>query len=497
MKKLLLGILLLASSLATTDRAEACGGCFAQGGHAAPRVDGGTVLDAALDTSTPPSTPLPGAVQVVTDHRMVLALSAVETTLWDQLRYAGRPDEFVWVLPVLHPEELDLGVGDNGFVDALDNLSAPAVTAAYSSCVARDGTRVPTYGCGATTLGSDNVSYATGGASGSLTAMDSVSTFRAGEAVAGPYRVELLDPSRSGVSMLQWLQSRGYGVSAESEAALGFYAEGRYSYVIARLRPGVGVQQMQPLRVTVRGYAPVLPLRMIAAGTADSVGLTLLVLSSSVTVTGSFRTVSVPEAQLQYDSQRGRSNYREVFDGLLHSNAGAWVLESSRAVSSTMAVSPDGGAGTFAPSDAASPLEDSAAPFDGSAAESASSDDATSSSDGALAPEASPARPTDPYLDRTVAFRGLGGLATLTRLRTVLGRASLNHELSLVASSLPLRSPLYATANVTNLPSCTFAYAPPEPRPGCGCEAPGALRGSAGAWLFGTALLSLLLRRRK
>lgn len=38
---------------------------------------------------------------------------------------------------------------------------------------------------------------------------------------------------------------------------------------------------MQPVRVTMEGYVPRLPLRMIAAGVADKVGLSLVVFSDA------------------------------------------------------------------------------------------------------------------------------------------------------------------------------------------------------------------------
>ena len=80
--------------------AAACGGCFAP-------------------TGTP---------NIVTAHRMAVSLSATETTLWDQIQYAGAPADFVWVLPVAPGVEVQLA--DNAFFEALAqgtqlNLIAP------------------------------------------------------------------------------------------------------------------------------------------------------------------------------------------------------------------------------------------------------------------------------------------------------------------------------------------------------------------------------------
>ena len=61
----------LLATLALPDDARACGGCF-----------------------------VPSETTVVTAHRMALAISPVQTVLWDQIQYAGSPAEFAWVLPV-------------------------------------------------------------------------------------------------------------------------------------------------------------------------------------------------------------------------------------------------------------------------------------------------------------------------------------------------------------------------------------------------------------
>ena len=36
----------------------------------------------------------------VTGHRMVFAVSKTQTTLYDQIEYAGNPESFAWFLPI-------------------------------------------------------------------------------------------------------------------------------------------------------------------------------------------------------------------------------------------------------------------------------------------------------------------------------------------------------------------------------------------------------------
>src|SRR5579864_4160802 len=55
--------------------ANACGGCFSP------------------PTQTQTAT-------VVTDHRMILSISPMQTTLYDEIEYSGSPTSFAWVLPI-------------------------------------------------------------------------------------------------------------------------------------------------------------------------------------------------------------------------------------------------------------------------------------------------------------------------------------------------------------------------------------------------------------
>ena len=64
------------TGLAAERDAQACGGCF----H-------------------PPEPPGENP-SMVTAHRMILSISAQQTTLYDQIKYTGNPKEFAWVLPI-------------------------------------------------------------------------------------------------------------------------------------------------------------------------------------------------------------------------------------------------------------------------------------------------------------------------------------------------------------------------------------------------------------
>ncbi len=231
--------------------ALACGGCFG------------------------PPPPTPRDVQVVTDHRMVLSLSATQTTLWDQFAYSGRPAEFSWILPIRYTPGLRVAIADDGFLSYVNNVTAPRLIP-------------PPFPWGPCTFAPSAGGFADAGsfASDSGAPNDRPVTVLRMETV-GPYSVSIIrgtDP----MAIRDWLRENGYSVPPALDPIIDFYTAQSMDYIALRLRPaGEGmVPRMQPVRVTMEGYVPSLPLRMIAAGVADKVGLSLVVFANSRTEAG-------------------------------------------------------------------------------------------------------------------------------------------------------------------------------------------------------------------
>ena len=87
------------------DGARACGGCFHE---------------------PPPPEPPPNQVDtLVTDHRMAFAISTTQSVLWDQIKYAGSPSSFAWVLPVLPGTRVELST--DAWLAALDANTATII----------------------------------------------------------------------------------------------------------------------------------------------------------------------------------------------------------------------------------------------------------------------------------------------------------------------------------------------------------------------------------
>jgi MYXO-CTERM domain-containing protein len=224
---------------------------------------------------------------------------------------------------------------------------------------------------------------------------------------------------------------------------------------------------MVPMRITMEGYVPALPLRMIAAGVADKVGLSLLVLANGRVEAGNFPNNEVRERDLVWDWNAPGSPARDflnVFERLNREAGGRlWLTESSS---------------NFTP-------------------------ESLNAQRWQIPQPETPPGMNDTTLedDLATAFAGLNGRATITRLRADLLGRMLDRDLQLSASALGTRSRTYRYGDVRNTP------APPT----CGNDAPGFSSGelrcsatpgtTAGSALSGLAVgllgAALAVRRRR
>ena len=280
--------------------ARACGGCFHE--------------------ETPPT---PAQRSVVTDHRMAFALSRTQTVLWDQIRYAGDPREFAWVLPVRPGTVVELS-RDEWFA-ALDVSTQPVISApAYYG---------RGYGCALTGCASAGSSEAaTGGGGGDVQLLS--------QSVIGPYeRVTLraTDPH----ALEAWLSAHGFALPDTIKPTIDAYVEEGFDFVALRLRPDCGQRAMQPVRVVSPGADPSLPLRMVAAGVGANVGITLFVIGEGRYEPQNFPVTAPDDTHLVWDRATNRSNYAELSQAAMaRSNGHTWLVEYANRPSSSSRCSP-------------------------------------------------------------------------------------------------------------------------------------------------------------
>lgn len=425
--------------------ADACGGCF----HA--------------EVPTTIETP-----SVVTDHRMVISISAQSTTLWDQVEYAGDPKDFAWVLPVRGA--VVVGLGSDAFIDALDQRTAPQVDSPRVACPSPGGggcLAPGVAGCGSSSSGDDV----------SLGYQEDAGIFVTGRSTAGPYAVVQVHGTDEG-AIVGWLRDHHYVVPTEIEPILARYVVEGFDFVAVRLRPGEGVKAMQPIRVSWRGAIASLPLRMVAAGVGTSVGIKLFVIGDGRWTTENFPSFEIDPSVLTWDFATQRSDYTAWRQRLADKWSGrAFALESSidMPASALPRVYPprdwgDGGA------DSADDSGLDASPSDAPSSDADIDADAEASPPDTTPPptyDAGPPPVVDPYAsDVDIAFAARF-TRRVTRLRADLPTRFLDADLLLQAdanqSQLPIVVQPRQSVNLASLCGAPPAAASRSSRQQRGC----------------------------
>lgn len=290
MRLLLLGAVLgaLGASCLVPREAFACGGCFIP-----------PVQDAEHGT-------------VVTSHRMALAISPTQTTLWDQVRYSGSPKEFAWVLPVKPGARVE--VATDAFFDVLEAATETLISAPLLTCTGTPGL----FGCSVAPVSplAGSFGCAADAAGGGPAGLTPAPVTVVSHGSAGPYEAVILHGSEPG-ALSNWLASHDYQVPSDVSPLIDAYVAEGFDFAALRLIPSAEVTQMRPVRVVMPGAVPTLPLRMVAAGTGAKTAITLFVIGEGRYTTDTFREVSIPEPILYWDYQASRSNYSVVRDQIL------------------------------------------------------------------------------------------------------------------------------------------------------------------------------------
>jgi hypothetical protein len=284
---------LLAVALASTwsSDARACGGCFL------PQTETQTT--------------------VVTGHRMAFAISPTHTVLWDQIKYAGSPKEFAWVLPVRGGAVLE--ISHDAWFETLDAATSAQIVSPPVNCISAQGPGCSGGGCfGGTSASAKAFGIDHSGAA----APPSVTVTH--EGTVGPYETVTLHANVKD-ALPNWLTSHGYNIDPKVSPIIDQYTNEGFDFIALRLLPGVGVNQMKPVRVVTPGMSNALPLRMVAAGTGANVAITLFVIGEGRWEAQNFPNGSVDPSTLTWDFDAQSSDYSAKRLALMaQSNGRTW-----------------------------------------------------------------------------------------------------------------------------------------------------------------------------
>jgi hypothetical protein len=282
--------------------AKACGGCF----H-------------------PPEPPGEDP-SMVTAHRMILSVSSKQTTLYDQIKYSGNPKDFAWVLPI--SGVATVGLSADIVFETLGSMTQTQVSPPPMNCPSMPSDCYDRqYNGAAEDTPSAGSSSSGGGFADAGAAPPPVTVTK--EETVGPYETVQLH-STDPQALNTWLGDHGYLIPPDVQPIISAYVGAHYDFLALKLAPGQGVSSMRPVRVGTPGAAPLLPLRMVAAGTGATVGITLWVIGEGRYEPQNFPFFAIAADDLVWDWKTNSSNFAQIrADKEASSQNRAWEIESS------------------------------------------------------------------------------------------------------------------------------------------------------------------------
>lgn len=244
----------------------------------------------------------PDETAPVTGHQMILSISKDRTTLWDQFNYdTNNPDlKFAWILPT--KGKVTVGLSSDALFDTLGQVTAPEIFAPNL--------------CPNSCLGG-------GGGGDGKGSVDVIS-----RDILGPYEVVQLSSSDP-QALKDWLAMNGYPIPASVGPILDAYVNEGFDFLALKLAAGA-TPSSRPVRVTMEGAAPTVPIRLLAAGTGDVTQVTLWVLGEGRWDPSNAPVVTLKSSDLTWDFSTSKSDYSEVRAAKLAEQKGlAWLLEQA------------------------------------------------------------------------------------------------------------------------------------------------------------------------
>lgn len=204
-----------------------------------------------------------------------------------QIQYAGRPEDFAWILPV--PARPDLGVSHNELFRQLEFATQPSFILDFEgdeNCFL-----IPPFVRFTVDSGED------GG-------VDVVA-----EEQVGPFDTVIItgdDPE----AVAAWLRDNGYVLDNLGVDLLAPYVNAGFHFVALKLAPDRDVGDLQPIALTYAAEKPGIPIRLTAVATEPDLGVLAWVLAEKRAIPENYLHVEINEAKI--DWLNGGTNYADL-----------------------------------------------------------------------------------------------------------------------------------------------------------------------------------------
>ncbi len=230
------------------------------------------------------------------DETILFAREGDQVEMHVQIRYAGPPVGFGWLLPV--PADVETAVSTDQLFTRLDQRYTPRFRLRTEYA---DGCEPPPPE--PEEFLADAGMFAPDMAAPGPDGVNVLSR----EAV-GPYDRVILQADAVG-PLLDWLAENGYQVPLGGDERLADYVDSSV-FVALKLLPGADSDDIRPLRLRFTAPAPAIPIRPTAVAATPDMGVVVYMLGDGRAVPRNYLHVQVNEATIAWE--RGGANYRDA-----------------------------------------------------------------------------------------------------------------------------------------------------------------------------------------
>ncbi len=211
--------------------------------------------------------------------------------------FRGEPEDFAWILPV--PGTPTLSVVPTATLRLLDRVTVPVLQGPSSMCKSANSDD----GCGCT----DRLASAGGAPKGGVN--DDGGGVDVEELPqVGPYDPQIVHADTP-AALTTWLDAHGYVVTPEMEPYIAPYVDAGLSFLVVRLAPGAGVQDIAPLALSLSAGTPVVPLGLTATAAEPQMGVAVMVIAGAAYESSNWQNLTIPAGDVRVDLVSGQHNY--------------------------------------------------------------------------------------------------------------------------------------------------------------------------------------------
>ena len=206
-----------------------------------------------------------------------------------QIEYTGSAPDFSWILPL--PEAIDaeaIEVPEDAmaaFIELEAATDPVFISPPLPECVTN---AIP---------------------EAMMVAFDAVEVFASGE--VGPYGFDVVG-SEDPDALVIWLRENNYRVTEAMEPLIDLYVEEGFVFLAMKLRPGQGVQDVEPVKVTYPSSSPMIPLRLTAVAANPNMAVITWIYADRQAVPVNYAKMEIPNEELIFFGRGGSNNYRQL-----------------------------------------------------------------------------------------------------------------------------------------------------------------------------------------